>query len=290
MPLAQLFEGPHGQRFFADYWLRLPIAVAGAARFAMPLGDRQAMRRLVERAPGEVLLAHRGGFRQAPPRGWSDVEQALADGCTAVLRHAERHDPALGALAAEFEERFAARIDIQAFATPGGAPGFGWHYDAEDVFILQTAGEKEYWLRKNTVHPWPTLDTMPQNLGYESELSPLSRCVLSAGDWLYVPHGYWHRTEARTDSCSLAIGVMSPTALDLLDFLRGELPSALPWRQRLAEDDTEAISYACRMLADDLQRRLADAKLVARFFESRRRSATPGPSHPASERRGETAP
>ena len=35
---------------------------------------------------------------------------------------------------------FAAPVDVHLYCTPAGQPGFGWHYDAEDVFVLQTAG------------------------------------------------------------------------------------------------------------------------------------------------------
>ncbi len=78
-----------------------------------------------------------------------------------------------------------------------GTPGFSWHYDAEDVFIIQTAGEKEYSLRKNTVNPWPLEETLPADMQYERELMPLMRVLLRGGDLLYIPCGYWHKAEAK---------------------------------------------------------------------------------------------
>ncbi len=40
---------------------------------------------------------------------------------------------------------------MQLYATPGGTYSFGWHYDFEDVFIAQTLGIKDYYLRDNTL-------------------------------------------------------------------------------------------------------------------------------------------
>src|SRR5690606_27495317 len=114
---------------------------------------------------------------------------------------------------------------------PPGRFGFGWHYDAEEVFILQTVGQKEYSLRKNTVNPWPLEETLPQGMRYEREVMPLMRCLLQAGDWLYLPSGYWHKAEARELSLSLAVGVMAPAAISILDRLREELLQSLVWRQ-----------------------------------------------------------
>src|SRR5262245_3222938 len=62
---------------------------------------------------------------------------------------------------------------------------------------------------------------------------PLMRCKLAAGDWLYIPGGWWHRTQAGVESLSLSVGVLAPAALGALDFLRPRLVQSLKWRQRL---------------------------------------------------------
>jgi hypothetical protein len=205
-------------------------------------------------------------------------------------------------------------VNIHVFATPAGAPGFSWHYDAEDVFIIQTAGEKEYSLRKNTVNPWPLEETLPADMQYERELMPLMRVLLRAGDLLYIPCGYWHKAEAKkpglgvrgsgreeggqppfspsrewgqtpapkmgTDSgetaISLAVGVMSRSAMDVYDFLRARLLKSLVWRQRLPVPNGENESHGqfdgayrdlFEQLAADLKRTFADPQLVADFLE-----------------------
>ena len=144
---------------------------------------------------------------------------------------------------------------------------------------MQTSGRKEYSLRKNTVHPWPPVETIPQDMGYSREITPLMRVLLSAGDWLYIPCGYWHKAEAQESgetTVSLALGVMSPSAMDVYDYLRPRLLGSLLWRQRLAVNGAAAtlssdehVSQYCELfeqLADDLAKTLCDEQFVRDFL------------------------
>ena len=66
----------------------------------------------------------------------------------------------------------------------------------------------------------PVWDTMPADLGYERETSRLRMtCRLEAGDWLYIPSGWWHIAQTQAASMHLSIGVMPVTRLRLFEFL-----------------------------------------------------------------------
>jgi 50S ribosomal protein L16 3-hydroxylase len=116
---------------------------------------------------------------------------------------------------------------------------------------------------------------------YEREIMPLMRCLLAAGDWLYIPCGYWHRAEAQETSISLAVGVMAPAAVSLLDSLKKDLLDSLLWRQRLpvigAGDSgkegelREQYRTLLGQLADDLQKRLHDERFLERVIEEMRK-------------------
>ena len=188
-----------------------------------------------------------------------------------MVRQAEKHNEELEALAMAFKNDFHAPVNIHIYATPAGKHGFSWHYDAEEVFIMQTSGQKEYSLRKNTVNPWPLIETIPKNMGYESEVMPLMRVLLSAGDW--------HKAEAHKSdetAISLALGVMSPSAIDIYNYLRARLLDSLLWRQRLPVNDaTSTLSYdelvshyreLFDQLADDLAKTLRDERFVCDFL------------------------
>jgi 50S ribosomal protein L16 3-hydroxylase len=196
-----------------------------------------------------------------------------------LIRHAERHDPRLAQLAAAFEADLDGPVDIHIYCTPASHGGFGWHYDAEDVFILQTSGSKEYSLRKNTVNPWPLVETLPQNMRYEREIMPLARCLLAAGDWLYIPNGYWHMARAQQASISLAVGILTTSAMDVYRYLAPRLLESLLWRQRLPPRDEAAGEEQQQLekyreifvqLGEDLLRTFKDEKFVRDFLTRKR--------------------
>ena len=178
----------------------------------------------------------------------------------------------------------AAAVNIHMYCTPGSQYGFGWHYDAEEVFIVQTTGRKEYSLRKNTVNPWPTDETLPANMRYEREIMPLARCELAAGDWLYIPSGYWHIGESRETSLSLAIGVQPHAAVEVFDFLRPQILESLVWRQRLPVMGAAAVGsgdelreqYAAvfMQLGQELLKLLSDPRQVEAFLTRLGRTST----------------
>jgi hypothetical protein len=124
------------------------------------------------------------------------------------------------------------------------------------------------------------------------------RVLLRAGDLLYIPCGWWHKAEARgsvpffseqkkgTDpdtAISIAVGVMSRSAMDVYDFLRQRLVESLVWRQRLpivgpasplSRDELVATyAHLFKQLAGDLARTFADQRLVDDFLAELTKSA-----------------
>jgi hypothetical protein len=295
-------------KFIGEYLHRLPFAMAGSAKSLCELGSWDSVGAMLGPPEGDVFAVREGRWHEgSPPSDLTAVCSLVEDGHTVFVRHAERHHPGLAELAAGFERTFQGPVNIHVFVTPAGAPGFSWHYDAEDVFIIQTQGMKEYSLRKNTVNPWPLEETLPADMQYERELMPLMRVLLRAGDLLYIPCGYWHKAEApplpsgegrgedkskhaapspyplpkgegHADAAiSLAVGVMSRSAIDVYDFVRKRLVQSLVWRQRLpipaggqsSQEEFEATyRHLFQQLADDLTNTLCDHRLISEFLAS----------------------
>jgi ribosomal protein L16 Arg81 hydroxylase len=132
----------------------------------------------------------------------------MAAGLGFVVRGAERNDPALAELAAAFALDLPGKINVQLFATRAGTNGFGWHYDFEEVFIVQTAGVKDYYFRDNTVDRDTTFGTQPDFERFRQEKSPLATARLLPGDWLYLPARWWHMARCLEDSLSISVGVL----------------------------------------------------------------------------------
>lgn len=257
---------------------RVPHASPGAGKAWLSLGGWGTFARAARSREADLLVARDGRLREGPfPRGARGAERLLADGWTLVLRHAERHGKNLRTWADGVGRDFGAPVDIHLYTTPEGKSGFGWHYDAVDLFLLQTEGRKEYAIRKNTVNPWPTLETIPRDMRFERETSPVRMtCVLSPGDCLYIPAGYWHAAQGVAGrSTTVAIGVMSATALDLLDALRRRLAHSLLWRQRLVPVPGTAGAAALAApaapygaLFEELGRDLAEALADPAFLQA----------------------
>jgi 50S ribosomal protein L16 3-hydroxylase len=285
-------------RFVADYYHRLPYSSAGSAAPLCELGTWESLTAILSRDDADVLVCRRNEQAAGTtPRTAEEARVLVADGYTLLVRHAERHDLRLADVAAEFARDFAASVNIHMYCTPGGQYGFGWHYDAEEVFIVQTTGRKQYSLRKNTVNPWPIEETLPTDMRYEREIMPLVRCELAAGDWLYIPSGYWHMGESRETAISLAIGVAPHTAMEVFDFLRPQIVESLLWRQRLpvagaaaayGEDELrEQYATLLKQLGQELLKLCSDPRQVEAFLanlgvnqSARQSAAEPAPADP----------
>jgi 50S ribosomal protein L16 3-hydroxylase len=114
---------------------------------------------------------------------WAEAQGYCRRGHTLLVRHAEWSSTMLEALAEAFASFFHTPADIQVYLTPHRSKAFRWHYDLEEVLIIQVHGCKEYTIRQNTLNPWPVWDNMPADLRYDRETSPIRlTCRLEAGD------------------------------------------------------------------------------------------------------------
>jgi ribosomal protein L16 Arg81 hydroxylase len=263
--------------FLRELYLHKPHSVAQGASRVVSLLSWDIFWRVLLQCEASDLLAVRDGrlWRGPGPRTDAEAMDLFKAGYSLIARHAERHDAGLAKLALDFVADFGAPVAIQLYATPQQRTSFGWHYDAEEVFIVQTLGTKRYLLRENTVRPSPLLDTIPEDMEFEKETSPVMRCDLVAGDWLYVPSGFWHVARADVASLSISIGVAAPTAMDLFDELRKHFAESAMWRKRLSPTGPHAEFAAT--LSQEAARILGDSPLLERAIaEVRRKHALRG--------------
>lgn len=283
MVLDRLLGEVSTQQFLDDSFGKFPFSSQGGAVGFTQYATWRTVEAALSQPSPDIILSRQGERWDEELRPSIDTVRRLhQDGYTLMVRNSERIDSQLAELADGFFQDFQAPIDVQLYYTPGQKFGFGWHYDAEDVFILQADGVKEYSLRKNTVNPWPLKDALPSDMRYERETTPMMQCRLKAGDWLYIPAGYWHRAEALDDSISIAVGVMTTSAMDVLDFLRRRLLRSLVWRQRLpvlggvSAFSTAELAEQCKeifhFLGQDLQQAITEERFLDDFLASRGRA------------------
>lgn len=222
------------ERFWSAHYLRAPYLARGGAADLRGLVSDAMIHHLIECTGCDLTAVRDGRVLRAPRMTTREQGAALQEaGYSLVFRHVERHDHPIAVLGGHLVDELPGVLDAHLYLTPAGGSGFGWHYDAEEVFILQTDGSKELLLRANSLHASPLPESMPHDLGFERETSPVVGHRLEAGDWLYIPSGWWHHARAGSASRSVSLGLLVPSPLSVLDELRRDLVRDPAWRRRL---------------------------------------------------------
>jgi hypothetical protein len=205
-PLAAWLSPMTIDAFVADVLGRAPIARPGTAARWIDRFDRAVLDRILAHPEVDAVAVARGGLVERPIPRTSDATSAmLGDGVGLALRHGERFDPGLAVLGADLAEELPGAIHVQLFVTPARTHGFGWHFDEEDVFIVQTAGIKDYYFRENTV------ESRAAGAGADfarvrDERSAIATARLAPGDFLYLPARWWHVAACVEESLSISVG------------------------------------------------------------------------------------
>lgn len=186
--------------------------------------------------------------------GFADRAKVLAllrGGATLLLRRVDQWHRPTGDLVARLSEELDRRVEAFFFVTPVGGQGLAVHRDDADVFVLQAAGRKTWY-----VHDAPT--TADWRLGElpDDERSPLRlHGVLEPGDVLYVPRGFAHRAVGAGGlSAHLSLTVRDLSVQDLRTALEGRLTEGLGLPARPLGE--AAIREACATLLDHARARL----------------------------------
>lgn len=268
------------ETFFEKHFSKLPYSSAGGARDFCHLLNWTVVQNIFSEKKSVLRIVQDDrvikDYVEIP---FEEAERHHQQGHTLLLRFAERSDKNLKALADEFQAYFHTPVDIQLYCTPENNNAFGWHYDVEEVFIIQASGSKTYTIRPNTVHPLPLVTSIPKNLGYEQEKTPVQlQVTLKAGDWLYIPSGWWHQARTESESMHISLGLMPTSAVDLASHLPTYLAQFPFWRTRMPihqQFPTEAqeIEYyrdAITKLGQDLVKHMSSDDFIKNFLNKKK--------------------
>jgi hypothetical protein len=185
--------------------------------------------------------------------------EVFRNGATVVFQGLHRSFPPLVDLISELELELGHPCQANAYLTPPGSQGFAVHSDTHDVFVLQTAGTKQWEL-----HP----------VGAAAE-EPL----LEPGHVMYLPTGTPHAARAQdTVSLHITIGINQLTWRGLVERSLRSLTEGVPAEHLPAGylDDPQALAHQLGRHLSDVADRLravdpseAVQAEVRRFLTSR---------------------
>lgn len=128
------------------------------------------------------------------------------------------------------------------YATPDGK-GTAAHFDQNINFVVQLYGTKKWWLAPNENVENPTerftigQELDPELASYSALPMPsempanAQEIILKPGSVLFVPRGYWHRTEAEGEALALNFTYSQPSWVDILTIaLKSRLNLSPEWR------------------------------------------------------------
>jgi Cupin superfamily protein len=121
------------------------------------------------------------------------VRALMDDGYTLKFQRVEDFDETIREAVAALQEYFLLAVTAYAFVTPAESQGLSFHRDASHVLVWQLSGEKVWNIVRPAHGAEPTAGLENGELDGEH-----IEFTLSAGDILYLPHGWPHR--ARTVS------------------------------------------------------------------------------------------
>ncbi|NEA47837.1 cupin domain-containing protein [Streptomyces sp. SID10815] len=197
------------------------------------------------------------------------LHRCLAEGATLVLDAIDELHPGVGRLARELERHLRTGVQVNAYASWTPEEGFGVHWDDHDVLVLQLDGAKRWRIHGPTRQAPLHRDThIPEGPPGE----PLVELVLSAGDMLYLPRGWWHAVAASEGihSLHLTCGMQTTTGADLLQWLSEDLRREATVRSDLPRFAAaeERVDFM-RSLGALVMREFEDGRLLDRFLAMR---------------------
>jgi ribosomal protein L16 Arg81 hydroxylase len=272
-----LGEDPNNT-FLPKHFTRLPFSLPGGAKNLKHLLDWKMVEDVMNSGKSVLRIVRDGVMIRdyVENMTFEEAREFHKKGHTLLLRFAEKSSPVLREVCEDFKKSFHTDVDIQLYCTPEGHNAFGWHYDVEEVFILQTKGSKSYSIRPNTVHPNPLVKSIPKNLGYEKEKTPMEiKVTLEEGDFLYIPSGWWHIARTERESLHISIGLMPSSAVDIADYLPNYLAKNTFWRTRMPvhlsfekkEDEVSFYQEAMAKLGKDLSTHLSSREFIEEFLQ-----------------------
>jgi hypothetical protein len=174
----------------------------------------------------------------------------LRDGATLVLNRLEMKSEPVHDLTMEIARFIGEKAVANGYAAFGGEGTFGKHWDTHDVFAVQLIGRKR-WRVFEPTFSLPLPQQKSREHKHECPTEPVFDDVLSAGDVLYIPRGWWHEAVplAGEETFHIAVGIHPMLVRDYIAWsCFRTLPSNVALRQSIKaeRDDLDRVAQGAR--------------------------------------------
>ncbi|MFJ9033394.1 cupin domain-containing protein [Streptomyces sp. NPDC102274] len=219
-------------------------------------------KQLPEASYMEARVARRGRRRiRVDP---AKLRAALHAGHTLAMRYVDEIHPGLSQLSEAFERRLLSDFEFNLYASWAPTGGFNAHWDNHDVFAIQLHGSKRWRIfgrNEFSMHPRDSaMGTPPTEV--------VDDLVLSPGDVLFLPRGYWHDPVTEEGpSLHITGSIPCTTGLDLARWLLDQLrEDETMCAELLRFGDPEGPREVLRKVRERLDGALGEEDLLKRFF------------------------
>ncbi|MEU5068929.1 cupin domain-containing protein [Streptomyces virginiae] len=175
-----------------------------------------------------ILRTNRRGVSWYQPQP-AEFHARLAEGASLVIDAIDQIHPPVREAAAGLERFFRTPVQVNAYASWTAEEGFGTHWDDHDVVVLQLEGSKRWKIYGPTrrAPAWRDVEAPEVPTG-----DPIADIVLTPGDVLYLPRGWWHAVSADqgTASLHLTFGLATQTGAEFLGWLCDDLRASVTVR------------------------------------------------------------
>lgn len=195
------------------------------------------------------------------------LRAALGAGHTLAMRYVDEIHPGVSQLSEAFERRLLSDFEFNLYASWAPTGSFNAHWDDHDVFVIQLQGSKRWRIfgrNEFSMHPADSAMGTPP-------AETVDDLVLSPGDVLFLPRGFWHDPVAEGGpSLHITGSVPCTTGTDLarwlLDQLREDEAMCAEVLRFGGPDDRREV---LRKVRDRVNEAFEEEDLLQRFFAAR---------------------
>jgi hypothetical protein len=221
--------------FLRDYWLKELVHIPGqAGRFAdlLSWSELSAILEQHRLTPPRLKLYRDGqpldpaqyltpAMFGVPRLDAGGLAASLAQGASLILDDVQELAPPVRDLMHSFQDVLHTDAFANLYAGWHSQKAFPLHWDAQEDVVIQLCGRK-HWRVFRPTRPHPLRNDIEPPLQPTS--APIWDGVLTDGDTLYIPRGWWHEAVPLDEpSLHLTISLTPPTGMDYLAWVTSRL-------------------------------------------------------------------